>query len=138
KEQARMNALATVVRSLIAAAPPPIGTTIPAVEVLDDAGRKQDAADLCEAAIAHGSTDPRLYAYSGMLHLQLGDFARVRERYLYAIAHSADAYDWQVANALASAQRYADATHPDFAMFRDALARTDLSARARASLLFAL
>jgi len=138
KEQARMNALATVVRSLIAAAPQPIGTTIQAVELLDDAGRKQDAADLCEAAIAHGSTDPRLYAYSGMLHLQLGDFARVRERYAYAIAHSAQAYDWQVANGLASAQRYADASHADFAMFRHALERSDLSERARASLLFAL
>ena len=138
KEQARMNAVATTVRALFVAAPQPVGTTIQAVELLDDAGRKQDAADLCEAAIAHGSTDPRLYAYSGMLHLQLGDFARVRERYAYAIAHSAQAYDWQVANGLASAQRYADASHPDFAMFRDALARTDLSERARASLQFAL
>jgi tetratricopeptide (TPR) repeat protein len=138
KEQARMNAVATSVRALLAAAPQPIGTTIQAVELLDDAGRKQDAADVCEAAIAHGSTDPRLSAYSGMLHLQLGDFARVRERYLYAIAHSAQAYDWQVANGLASAQRYADALHPDFAMFRDALARSDLGDRARASLLFAL
>ena len=138
KAQARMNAVAASVRALFASTPQTIGTTIQAIELLDDAGRKQDAADLCEAAIAQGSTDPRLYAYSGMLHLQLGDFACVRERYAYAIAHSADAYDWQVANGLASAQRYADATHPDFAMFRDALARTDLSARARASLLFAL
>ncbi|HEX5123852.1 MAG TPA: sulfotransferase, partial [Rhodanobacteraceae bacterium] len=138
KEQARMNAVATIVRALFAAAPQPVGTTIQAVELLDDAGRKQDAADLCEAAIAQGSTDPRLYAYAGMLHLQLGDFARVRERYAYAIAHSAQAYDWQVANGLASAQRYADASHPDFALFRDALARSDLSERARASLEFAL
>lgn len=138
KDEARMNACATTVRALFVAAPQPVGTTIQAVELLDDAGRKQDAADLCEAAIAHGSTDPRLYAYSGMLHLQLGDFARVRERYAHAIAHSAEAYDWQVANGLASAQRYADATHPDFAMFHNALARTDLSERARASLQFAL
>jgi hypothetical protein len=80
KEQARMNAVATTVRALFAAAPQPVGTTIQAVELLDDAGRKQDAADLCEAAIAHGSTDPRIYAYAGMLHLQLGDCAHVRER----------------------------------------------------------
>jgi hypothetical protein len=73
-----------------------------------------------------------------MLHLQLGDFARVRERYAYAIAHSAQAYDWQVANGLASAQRYSDPSHADFAMFREALERSDLSERARASLLFAL
>ena len=138
KEQARTNAVATAVRAVFAAAPQPVGTTIQAVEFLDDAGRKQDAADLCEAAIAGGSTDPRLHAYSGMLYLQLGDFARVRERYAYAIAYSAQAYDWQVANGLASAQRYADASHADFAMFRAALERTDLGERARASLLFAL
>jgi hypothetical protein len=138
KEEARTNAVAAPVRALFAAAPQPVGTTIQAIEMLDDAGRKQDAAELCEAAIADGSTDPRLYAYSGMLHLQLGDFARVRERYAYAIAHSAEAYDWQVANGLAAAQRYADASHPDFATFRDALARPDLGERARASLLFAL
>jgi sulfotransferase family protein/tetratricopeptide repeat protein len=138
KEQARMNAAAMAVRTLFDAAPQPVGTTIQAVELLDDAGRKQDAADLCETAIAHGSTDPRIYAYAGMLHLQLGDFARVRERYTYAIANSAQAYDWQVANGLASAQRYADASHADFALFRDALARSDLGERARASLQFAL
>jgi len=138
KAEARMNAVATTLRALFVAAPQPVGTTIQAIELLDDAGRKQDAADLCEAAIAHGSTDPRLHAYSGMLHLQLGAFARVRERYTYAIAHSAQAYDWQVANGLASAQRYADASHADFALFRDALARSDLSERARASLQFAL
>jgi hypothetical protein len=138
KEQARMGAVATSVRALFAAAPQPVGTTIQAIELLDDAGRKHDAAALAEAAIAQGSNDPRLYAYSGMLHLQLGDFARVRERYAYAIAHSAQAYDWQVANGLASAQRYADASHADFALFRDALARADLGERARASLQFAL
>jgi tetratricopeptide (TPR) repeat protein len=138
KKEARTNAVAATMRALFAAAPQPVGTTIQAVELLDDAGRKQDAADLCETAIAQGSTDPRLYAYSGMLHLQLGDFARVRERYTYAIGHSAQAYDWQVANGLAAAQRYVDASHPDFSMFRDALARADLSERARASLLFAL
>ena len=138
KDAARTNGAAATVRALFAAAPQPVGTTIQAVELLDDAGRKRDAADLCEAAIAHGSTDPRLYAYSGMLHLQLGDFARVRERYAHAIAHSAQAYEWQAANGLAAAQRYADATHPDFAMFRDALARSDLADRGRASVLFAL
>ncbi len=138
REQARMNAVAATVRALFAAASQPVGTTIQAIELLDDCSRKQDAADLCEAAIAQGSADPRLHAYSGMLHLQLGDFARVRERYAYAIAHSADAYDWQVANGLASAQRYTDASHPDFALFRGALERGDLSERARASLRFAL
>ena len=138
KERGRMNAVAAVVRALFEQAPQPVGLTIQAIELLDDAGMKDAAAAICEDAIAHGSTDPRLYAYSGMLHLQLGDFARVRERYTYALEHSAQALDWQVANGLAAAQRYAVASHADFALFEKCLQRTDLGDRARASVLFAL
>ncbi|MGA9343370.1 MAG: sulfotransferase, partial [Rhodanobacteraceae bacterium] len=50
----------------------------------------------------------------------------------------ARAFDWQAATALASAQRYADAAHPDFELFRNALQRSGLGAPTRASLLFAL
>jgi len=138
KEQARMSEVSVVVRALFAAAPQPVGLTIQAIELLDDCDLKADAAAIAEDAIARGSTDARLYAYSGMLHLQLGDFARVRERYTYALAHDAHALDWQVANGLASAQRYRDAGDPDFALFESSLKRTDLSDRARASVLFAL
>jgi tetratricopeptide (TPR) repeat protein len=138
RDQARMQAVAHVIRALFAAAPQPVGLTIQAIELLDDCGLKADAAAIAEDAIANGSTDPRLYAYSGMLHLQLGDFARVRERYLHALAHDAHALDWQVANGLASAQRYRDASDPDFALFESHLQRSDLSDRARASVLFAL
>jgi hypothetical protein len=138
KEQARMSAVAEVVRALFATAPQPVGLTIQAIELLDDCGLKADAAAIAEDAIARGSTDPRLHAYSGMLHLQLGDFSRVRERYAYALAHDAHALDWQVANGLASAQRYRDASDPDFALFESSLQRDDLSDRARASVQFAL
>jgi len=138
KEQARMNAVAAVVRSLFEHAPQPVGTTIQAIELLDDCGCKQAAADLCENAIAAGSTDARLYAYAGMLELQLGNFARVRERYSFALANSEHALDWQVANGIAAAQRYEDESHADFALFRACLQRPGLSDKARASLLFAL
>jgi tetratricopeptide (TPR) repeat protein len=138
KEQGRTGAAEAVVRALFAYAPQPIGTTIQAIELLDDAGRKQAAAELCESEIARGSTDARLHAYSAMLHLQLGDFARVRERYTYALAHDERALDWQAANGLAAAQRYKEASHPDFALFQRCLERPGLGDRARASLLFAL
>jgi tetratricopeptide (TPR) repeat protein len=138
KEQARVNAAAAVVRSLFDHARQPVGVTIQAIELLDDCGCKQAASDICESEIAHGSTDPRLYAYAGMLALQLGDFDRVRERYSFALANSAQAPDWQVANGLASAQRYEDESHADFELFRGCLQRPGLSERARASLLFAL
>ena len=138
KEQGRMNAVAAVVRALFGKAPQPVGLTIQAIELLDDCERKQDAADLCEEAIARGSLDPRLYAYAGMLELQLGNFARVRERYSFALANSPDALDWQVAIGLAASQRYENEAHPDFERFRECLQRPGLSEKARASLLFAL
>lgn len=138
KEEGRTHAVEASLRALFERAPQPIGITIQAVELLDDCGRKQTAADLCENEIARGSTDARLYAYAGMLHLQLGNFERVRERYSFALAHSEQALDWQVANGLAAAQRYENESHPDFALFRDSLRRNDLSDRARASVLFAL
>ncbi|HEY6985426.1 MAG TPA: sulfotransferase, partial [Rhodanobacteraceae bacterium] len=138
KEQARMVAVEEVVCALFAQTRQPVGVTIQAVELLDDCGRKDAAAALCEDEIARGSTDPRLYAYAGMLHLQRGDFERVRERYSFALAHSEQAFDWQVANGLAAAQRYTDENHADFTLFRRNLERKDLGAQARASLLFAL
>ncbi len=138
KEQGRTHAVEASVRALFERAPQPIGITIQAVELLDDCGRKQAAVDLCENEIARGSSDPRVYAYAGMLHLQLGHFERVRERYSFALAHSDHALDWQVANGLAAAQRYENGNHADFALFRDSLRRSDLSDRARASVLFAL
>ena len=138
KEQGRMNAVAATVRVLFEHARQPVGVTIQAIELLDDCGCKRAAAELCENEIARGSTDARLYAYAGMLHLQLGDFERVRERYSFALANSDRALEWQVANGLAAAQRYKDEDHPDFALFRESLRRENLGERARASILFAL
>jgi tetratricopeptide (TPR) repeat protein len=110
---------------------------IRAIELLDEAGRKQAAADIAETVLAAHPADARLHAYAGMLEVQLGEFARARGHYLYALAHDARACEWNAAHGLSSAQRYADATHPDFTLLRDCLARTDLSAKARAALLFA-
>ncbi len=138
KEQARMHAAETVVRALFRTEQQGVDTVIQAVELLDDCGRKRAAADLCEDVIATGSPDPRLHAYAGMLNMQVGRFEVARERYLFAFEHDARASEWQAANGLSSLQRYADATHPDFALFERCLQRDDLSPRARASLLFAL
>ncbi len=110
---------------------------IRAIELLDEAGRKRAAAGIAETALAAHPADARLHAYAGMLEVQLGEFARAREHYEYALAHDARAWEWNAPHGLSSAQRYTDATHPDFVLFRDGLARTDLSEKARASLLFA-
>ena len=111
---------------------------IKAVELLDDCGRKHDAAVIAEHAIAAAPGDPRLHAYAGMLEMQLGDFERARAHYLYALECAPQACEWHVPLGLASMQRYRDATHPDFTRFRDCLRRGDLGDRARSTVLFAL
>lgn len=138
KEQARMLAAETVLCSLFARSRQRIDVVIQAVELLDDCDRKRAAAELCESEIAAGSRDPRLHAYAGMLDTQVGDFARARERYLFALANDPRALEWQSAYGLASLQRYARNDDPDFELFRGFLERPALSGKARASLLFAL
>lgn len=111
---------------------------IKAIELLDDCGRKRDAAVIAEHAVTAAPDDPRLHAYAGMLEMQLGDFERARSHYLYTLEHAPQACEWHVPLGLASMQRYRDGAHPDFARFRDCLRRGDLSDKARSTLLFAL
>ena len=136
-EAGRGAAAAQILKSSFANGAQDAELTIRAIELLDEAGRKRAAADIAEATLAAHPADARLHAYAGMLELQLGEFARAREHYLYALAHDARACEWNAPHGLSSAQRYADAAHPDFALLRDCFARKDLSAKARASLLFA-
>ena len=138
KKQARMGAVESLVRAWYAHANPDLDALIPAVELLADCGRIRAAADLCESAIASGMTDPRLHAYAATFAMQSGRFDRARTSFLLALAEEPRAVEWQVPNGLASLQRYDDPGHPDFGLFERCLARTDLSARARASVLFAL
>ncbi len=138
KGQGRMAALADVMRSLFRHPGHDPEQVIRAIELLDDCERKQDASDICEAEIAEGSRDPRLYAYAGMLLSQLGQFELSRRRREFAIANSARAVEWQVPQGLADLQRYASREHPDFALFDACLQQADLSAQARTSLLFAM
>lgn len=111
---------------------------IRAIELLDEAGRKRAAAGIAETALAAYPADTRLHAYAGMLEVQLGEFAQAREHYLYALEQDTRACEWHVPHGLSSVQRYSDATHADFARFRAYLRRTDLSDKARSTLLFAL
>ena len=137
-EQGRMHTAAQVLRACFAHGEHDADLAIRAIEMLADAQRQADAAVIAETAIASHPTDARLHAYAGMLEVQTGEFARAREHYLYALAHAAQACEWNAPHGLASAQRYANAEHPDFALFGECLARTDLSVKARSTLLFAL
>ena len=138
RQQGRMQALATAVRALFAHGRHDLGTLIQATELLDDCNRKQDAAALCEAEIAAGCSDPRIHAYAGMLEIQSGAFEQARRHYAFALAHSAQALEWNIPIGLSNMQRYRDGSHADFQLFRDALQRADLSEKARGTVLFAL
>lgn len=109
-----------------------------AAKMLADDGRKQAAAELCEAAIGVGSGDPFLHVYLAALLGQLGEFGRSREHYLFALEHEPKAIDAGAAYGLASIGRYDDSAHPDLARFSALLLRADLAPAARASVLFAL
>lgn len=136
-EAGRGAAAAEILRACFAQGEYDAELAIRAIELLDEAGRKHAAAAIAESALAAHPADARLHAYAGMLEVQLGDFPRAREHYLYALAHDVRACEWNAPLGLSSAQRYTDTSHPDFELFRDSLARADLSTKARTSLLFA-
>lgn len=138
KDAGRAAACATTMRALFEHARQDVELVIQAVEMLDACGRKSDAAAICQGEIASGSRDPRIYAYAAMLEIQTGEFERAREHYGFALANSPHALEWFVPHGLASAQRYEHGDHPDFALFRDLLQRSNMSDKARSSLLFAL
>lgn len=95
------------------------------------------AAAVCEAAIAHGALDPRIYFLAGQLASTLGDFDRARRRLMEALEARMDLNAWQIPQALADLQRYQDDRHPDFALFEHCLKDLKLEGAGRASVLFA-
>ncbi len=109
-----------------------------AARMLAADGRKQGAAELCEAALAMGADDPSLRVYVAALQSQLGDFARSRFHYVFALEHDPQALDAGAAYGLASIKRYADPADPDLVRFKALLERPELTPGARASVLFAL
>ncbi|MBS0570390.1 MAG: sulfotransferase, partial [Proteobacteria bacterium] len=136
-QHGRLHAAGQALRACFAHGGADADLAIRAIELLADAQRQAEAAAIAEATIAAHPDDVRLHAYAGMLEVQTGEFERARAHYRFALAHEARAVEWNVLQGLTNCQRYADATHPDFALLRDCLARSDLSEKARTSLLFA-
>lgn len=139
KEQGRMAAAAGTMRACFTVSQncrdPDL--IINAIELLDDCDRKADAAAIAQSAIGANPGDARLHAYASMLEMQLGEFERARQHYLFALKHDKRAWEWHMPIGLSNAQRYTSGEHPDFALFRDGLQR-QLSEKARAELHFAM
>jgi hypothetical protein len=111
---------------------------ISAIELLDDAGRKAEAAAIADNALVTHPNDARLHAYAGVLQTQLGNFASARTHYLVALDRDERAWEWHVPLGVVSTQQYMDTTHPDFARLTLGLERGQISVLARAELHFAL
>ncbi|MGH8146794.1 MAG: tetratricopeptide repeat-containing sulfotransferase family protein [Rhodanobacteraceae bacterium] len=111
---------------------------ISAIELLDDAGRKADAASIARVTIAANPSDTRLHAYAGMLLAQRGEFEPARGHYLTALERDERAWEWHVPIGLSATYRYVELAHPDVAMFEAGLTRPGLSELARAELHFAI
>ncbi|HET8941933.1 MAG TPA: sulfotransferase [Rudaea sp.] len=137
-DSGRTSAAGAVLRACFAETSIDPEQAIVAIELLDDCGRKADAAAIADAAIAAHSDDARLHAYAGMLEIQLAQFDSARKHFLFVLDHSDQACEWNIPIGLSSAQRYANNQHPDFVIFRNCLARSDLSSKARSTLLFAI
>ncbi len=138
RDAGRLCAAAVVLHDCFARSSQDTELSIRAIDLLADCGRIVDASNIVETAISASPEDTRLHAYAGMLDIQLGEFARAREHYRYAFDHDPMACEWFVPEGLATAQRYSDSDHPDFALFAQCLKREDLSDKARCSLLFAV
>lgn len=140
KEQGRMAAAAKILRACLSTEHNRHNAelVIASIELLVDCDRQHDAAAIAENMLTLKANDPRLHAYAGMLAIQLGEFTRARERYLFALHHDPRAYEWHVPIGLSSTLRYTDPTHSDLAWFLTGLQRDDLSGLARAELHFAL
>lgn len=136
--QCRSHTAATIMRTCFKHAHHDAELAIRAIDLLHAAGRERDAGAIAERAISATPDDPRLQAYAGMLEIKMGDFQHARTHYLFALEHASQACEWHIPHALALLQRYGDAQHPDFARFHQCLRRTDLSDKARSTLLFAL
>jgi len=137
-ERGCMQAAQAVLGDLFGRFRQPPDLVLRAARMLAAGGRKQGAAELCETALAMGADNPALRVYVAALQSQLGDFARSRRHYLFALEHELQALDAGAAYGLASIKHYADPADPDLARFKALLERPELTPGARASVLFAL
>lgn len=140
KEQGRTAAAASIVSACLAEPSNhcDANLSIYAIELLIECDRKAHAVAVAEGAIEANPGDSRLHAYAGMLLIQLGEFEKARQHYLFVIEHDPRAWEWHVGIGLASAQRYRSHEHPDFALLGAGLRLESTSDKARAELHFAL
>jgi len=138
RAEGRLNAAAACVATVARGTTDDVDGVLACIQFVRESHQHALAAELCEERLARGAGDPRLHAVAGQIEQELGHFDRARAHYAAALAGGIDLNAWFVPGSLASLQRYVDRQHADFALFDAHLRDRTLSARARASILFAL
>lgn len=138
RDHGRFKAGTQVLRTGLAHTSIDAGLAIEASRLLGECARNEDALAIIQIALQAAPDDLRLHVRAAMFCMQLGKFEQARTHYLRTLALPAQACEWHVPAGLASTLRYTAADHPDFARFTALRTRTDLTAKARASLEFAL
>lgn len=138
RDQGRVCAARSVLRAVLLSAPIDSGLAIEASRLFSECDSNHDALEVIETALASNPDEQRLHVRAAMFCMQVGRFNEARKHYLHTLSDPVQACEWHAPAGLASAQRYSDPDHPDFARLRALLARHDLSTKARASLDFAV
>jgi len=138
RNKGQLGAAAQLVYERIRRGPFGVDELLRGVDFIRHCQRHALAAQLCDEALGNRPHDASLHAQAGLLALELGRFDAARAHLLEAIERGVDANVWFVFGALAFAQKYTRADHPDFELFARHLRTPGLSALAQASLTFAL
>jgi len=138
RNQGKMEEATWIMADLIRRRPADFDTTFTRLRFISGCYRQALAGEVCEHELARGLRHPTLLSFAGRMAITTGRFEQARRHYLQAIAAGIDLNVDFLLQALASAQRYQDAAHPDFALFEEHLKRSDLSELGRAAALFAL
>lgn len=138
RAQGRLRAAAACMATVTRELTDDVDGVLDSIQFVRESHQHALAADLCAEQLVRGAGDPRLHAVAGQIDQELGHFDRARAHYAAALDAGIDVNAWFVPGSLASLQRYADRRHADFTLFEALLRNGNLSARARASILFAL
>lgn len=113
RSQGRLSAAAEVMSALAEDARFEVGVALRAAAFARECDRHGAAAQICDAALAHGANAPELWVLAGHVARESGDFAAARWRYLKALDTGIDLARHHVLGALVNTKRYIDPADAD-------------------------
>jgi tetratricopeptide (TPR) repeat protein len=138
RSDGRFSAAAQCMSELWRREPRSVDGTLRCIDFIRHCQRHALAATLADEALQSGVTEPAIFAQAGLLALELSRFDVARTLLLTALDRGVDLNTWFVPAALAYAQRYPTAEHPDFALFNKQVRNPALSPKALTTTMFAL